>query len=107
MAPLTKDQHQQRFDEALRKVQVEYDPKIHGAGTVAPAAPDTVSELNKIVMAIDSRLRVIESAMGYGKATRQPVIQPPASQQVEQSQQAGKGDDSPKPDNRSAFGKVQ
>lgn len=42
-------QHLQ-FEEAeeLRANQTEYDPKIHGAGTVAPVAPDSVKDLHKL-----------------------------------------------------------
>jgi hypothetical protein len=47
-------------EEALRKSRVDYDPKVHGAGTQPMVAPESVVELHKVVVALEARIKRLE-----------------------------------------------
>ena len=60
---------QQLFDEefarqeAIRKAKIDYDPKVHGAGTQPMVAPESVVHLHKLHLALEARVQAIEDRM--------------------------------------------
>lgn len=66
----SQEQIEAKEAEELRlKNQKEYDPKVHGAGTAPVAAPETVTELyklmDKVLTGFDSRISYLGSQVSY------------------------------------------
>ena len=49
-------------EEARRESQVEFDPKVHGVGTMPVTVPDSVKEMwHKHVAPLQARVKELES----------------------------------------------
>jgi hypothetical protein len=47
-------------EEARRKAQKNFDPKLHGVGTQPVTTPDSVVSLHKLHVALEARVAAIE-----------------------------------------------
>ncbi len=56
---VAKEKHE--AEEARLKAQVPFDPKVHGVGTMPVHAPDSVAQLYVMLVALEARVRVLES----------------------------------------------
>ena len=49
-------------DEARRKMQTEFDPKLHGVGTAPVDEPGSIKELYMYVKSLEERILSLESS---------------------------------------------
>jgi hypothetical protein len=61
--------HQQ--EERRRAKQVEYDPRIHGAGTVTPVEPQSVRDMFQYYLALEARVKELEVGAEEAAKSRQ------------------------------------
>jgi hypothetical protein len=61
MTELTPTQQAIAENDARESAKIQFDPKVHGVGTVAPVAPDSVQELFKRLQSLEARIADIEN----------------------------------------------
>lgn len=61
--------HQQ--EERRRAKQQEFDPKIHGVGTVTPVEPQSVRDMFQYYLALEDRVKELEVGAEEAAASRQ------------------------------------
>lgn len=50
-------------EEARRKAQKDFDPKLHGVGTQPVTTPETVVHLHKLHLALEARVAALEARL--------------------------------------------
>lgn len=61
--PAEKQADDRAADELRRFNQTEFDPKVHGVGSIPDMAPDSVAKLFKYVQSLESRLLYVENRL--------------------------------------------
>jgi hypothetical protein len=69
--------HQQ--EERRRAKQQEFDPKIHGVGTVTPVEPQSVRDIFQYYLALEARVKELEVGAEEAAASRRADKYPPNS----------------------------
>lgn len=67
--------HQQ--EERRLAKQQEFDPKIHGVGTVTPVEPQSVRDMFQYYLALEARVKELEVGAEEAAASRQANKYPP------------------------------